>query len=75
MSVARAASTFWAPAISETEIYDELGARALAVNLPPAHSVQALLRALPGLAGAQHGAACWHFLSAIGICRPGRRAS
>jgi hypothetical protein len=36
---------------------------------------ETLLRALPGLAGAQHSAACWQFLSAIGICRPGTRAN
>jgi hypothetical protein len=63
------------PTPEESKIYDDLGARAFAVNLPPAHTVQALLRALPGLAGAQHDAPCWRFLSAIGICRPGRRAS
>ena len=63
------------PTLEDSEIYNELGARAFAVNLPPAHTVQALLRALPGLAGVQHGAACWHFLSAIGICRPGRRTN
>jgi hypothetical protein len=35
--------------------------------------VQPLLRALPGLAGAQPGGACWHFLSAIGISRSSAR--
>jgi hypothetical protein len=63
------------PTLEDTATYNELGARAFAVNLPPMHTVQALLRALPGLAGAQHSAACWQFLSAIGICRPGTRAN
>jgi hypothetical protein len=31
--------------------------------------VQPLLQAMPGIAGAQPGAACWQFLSAIGISR------
>ncbi len=46
----------------------------LSPNLPPLHTVQPLLRAMPGLAGAQPSAACWHFLSAIGICRSSTRA-
>jgi len=34
-----------------------------------------LAAAVPGLAGAQHGAACWDFLSAIGICHASTRAN
>jgi hypothetical protein len=63
------------PTVEDSEFYNELDARAFAVNLPPLHTVQPLLRALPGLAGAHHGAACWHFLSAIGICRASTRAN
>ena len=59
------------PTIEELERYNELGARGFAVNLPPAHTVQHLLQAIPGIAGAQPGAACWNFLSAIGVCRSG----
>jgi len=61
------------PTIEDSERYKELGARGFAVNLPPLHTVQPLLRAMPGLAGAQPSAACWHFLSAIGICRSSTR--
>jgi hypothetical protein len=61
------------PTIEDSERYRELGARGFSANLPPLHTVQSLARAMPGLAGAQHGAACWHFLSAIGICRPSTR--
>ena len=57
------------PTIEDLERYDELGSRGFAVNLPPPRTVQPLLRAMPGAAGAQHGAACWDFLSAIGVCR------
>ena len=57
------------PTIEDSERYRELGARGFSVNLPPLHTVQPLVRSMPGLAGAQDGAACWHFLSAIGICR------
>jgi len=63
------------PTIEDSERYNELGLRGFAVNLPPLHTVQPLLRALPGLAGAQQSAACWHFLSAIGICRASTRAN
>jgi hypothetical protein len=63
------------PTIEDSEFYNELGERGFAVNLPPVHTVQPLLRSLPGLAGAQHGAACWHFLSAIGVCRASMRAN
>jgi hypothetical protein len=55
------------------ERYKELGARGFSVNLPPQHTVQPLLKVMPGLAGAQEGAACWSFLTAIGVCRPGTR--
>jgi hypothetical protein len=61
------------PTIEDSERYNELDARGFAVNLPPAHTVQPLLRALPGLAGAQPAGACWHFLSAIGISRSSAR--
>jgi hypothetical protein len=57
------------PTIEDSERYNELDARSFTVNLPPAHTVQPLLRAMPGLAGAQPSAACWQFLSAIGISR------
>ena len=57
------------PTIEDSERCNELDARSFAVNLPPTYTVQPLLRAMPGLAGAQPGAACWQFLSAIGISR------
>jgi hypothetical protein len=63
------------PTIEDAERYTELDARGFAVNLPPPHTVQPLLRALPGLAGAQPSGACWHFLSAIGISRSSARAN
>ena len=63
------------PTIEDSERYNELGARSFTVNLPPVHTVQPLLRAMPGLAGAQPGAACWQFLSAIGISPSGARAN
>ncbi len=61
------------PSIEESERYEEFGARGFAVNLPPLHTVPPLLKAMPGLAGAQPSAPCWNFLSAIGICRSGMR--
>jgi hypothetical protein len=61
------------PTIEDIERYTELGTRGFAVNLPPSHTVQPLLLAMPGLAGAGLGAACWEFLSAIGICQPTSR--
>jgi hypothetical protein len=60
------------PTSEESKRYKELGARGFAVNLPPAHTVQDLMRAVPGLIGAPSTAACWDFLSAIGICRPSK---
>jgi hypothetical protein len=63
------------PTIEDSERYNELDARGFTVNLPPLHTVQPLLRAMPGLAGAKHSAACWHFLSAIGVCRSSMRAN
>ena len=63
------------PTAEDAARYAEFGARGLSVNLPPLHTVQPLMRAIPGLAGAQQGAACWPFLSAIGICRSGTRAN
>jgi len=57
------------PTIEDSERYKELDARSFTVNLPPAYTVQPLLQAMPGIAGAQPGAACWQFLSAIGISR------
>jgi hypothetical protein len=61
------------PTIEDSERYDELGARGFTVNLPPPHTVPPLLRALPGVAAAQPSAACWQFLSAIGISRSSSR--
>jgi hypothetical protein len=61
------------PTIEDSDRYQELDARGFAVNLPPLHTVGPLLRAMPGLAGAQPSAACWNFLSAIGICRSSAR--
>jgi len=58
-----------APTIEDIERYNELGKRGFAPNLPPLHTVQHLLQAIPGIAGAQPSAACWNFLSAIGVCR------
>ena len=63
------------PTIEDSERYDELDARSFPVNLPPTHTLQPLLRVMPGLAGAQPGAACWQFLSAIGISRSTPRAN
>jgi hypothetical protein len=63
------------PTIEDSERYHELDSCGFTVNLPPLHTVQPLLRALPGIAGAQHSAACWHFLSAIGICRASTRVN
>ena len=57
------------PTIEDIERLDELAGRGFAVNLPPLHTVCHLLRAVPGIAGAAPGAACWNFLSAIGVCR------
>ena len=62
------------PSIEDLERYTELGARGFSVNLPPPYTVQPLLKVIPGLADAQEGAACWNFLSAIGVCRSGVRA-
>jgi hypothetical protein len=61
------------PTVEDSERYRELGARGFTVNLPPLHTVQPLLSAMPGLAGAQPTAACWDFVSAIGICGSGTR--
>jgi hypothetical protein len=63
------------PTVEEIERYNELGDRGFSVNLPPLHTVQPLLRAIPGIAGAQPGAACWNFLSAIGVCRSSSRVN
>jgi hypothetical protein len=61
------------PTLEDLERHQELGALGFKVNLPPLHTFQPLLRAMPGLAGADRGAACWHFLSAIGICQSSSR--
>jgi hypothetical protein len=61
------------PTVEDIERYTELGARGFAVNLPPSRTVQQLLQAIPGIAGASPGAACWDFLSAIGIIQPNAR--
>jgi hypothetical protein len=63
------------PTVEDSERCNELEARGFTVNLPPPHTVQPLLKTIPGLAGAPSSAACWHFLSAIGICRPSARAN
>jgi hypothetical protein len=63
------------PTIEDSERYTELRDRGFKVNLPPLHTVQPLMRSIPGVAGAQASAACWHFLSAIGICRASERAN
>jgi hypothetical protein len=63
------------PTFEDSERYNELDARSFTVNLPPTHTVPPLLRAMPGLAGAQPGAACWQFLSAIGISESSARAN
>jgi hypothetical protein len=46
------------PTAEDLARYDELEAREFAVCLPPVHTVLPLLQAIPGLAGAKHGAAC-----------------
>jgi hypothetical protein len=63
------------PTIEDIERYNELGDRSFSANLPPLHTVQYLLQAIPGIAGAQPSAACWDFLSAIGVCRSSTRAN
>jgi hypothetical protein len=59
--------------IEDSERHDELDARGFPANLPPTRTVRPLLRVMPGLAGAQPGAACWQFLSAIGISHSSAR--
>ena len=61
------------PTVEDLERCQQLLAREFAANLPPLHTVQPLMEALPGVAGAEQGAACWDFLSAIGICRSSTR--
>jgi hypothetical protein len=61
------------PTAEDLERCKQLLAREFAANLPPLHTVQPLMRAMPGVAGAEQGAACWDFLSAIGICRSSAR--
>lgn len=63
------------PTIEDIERYAELGERGFAVNLPPLRTLQHLLQAMPGIAGAHPGAACWNFLSAIGVCRSSTAAN
>jgi hypothetical protein len=63
------------PTVEDSERRSELEERGFTVNLPPHHTVQPLLKMMPGLAGAQPSAACWHFLSAIGVCRSSARAN
>jgi len=53
----------------EIERYNELVERGFSANLPPHHTLQKLVQAMPGIAGAQPGADCWNFLAAIGVCR------
>lgn len=61
------------PTIEDTERYAELGDRGFSLNLPPLRTIEQLLRAIPGVAGAHPDAACWDFLSAVGVCRSGAR--
>src|SRR2546430_14035900 len=61
------------PTVDDLDRCMELLAREFAANLPPLHTVQPLMRALPGVAGAEQGAACWGFLLAICICRSSPR--
>jgi hypothetical protein len=63
------------PTVEDSERCSELEAQGFTVNLPPPHTVQPLLKTIPGLAAALPSAACWQFLSAIGICRPSARAN
>jgi hypothetical protein len=57
------------PTLEEVERYNQLGELGLSVNLPPYYTVRHLFQVMPGIAGAKPEAACWEFLSAIGICR------
>jgi hypothetical protein len=59
------------PTLEDIERYKELCERGFAPNLPPLRTLQHLLQTMPGIAGALPGAACWNFLSAIGVCRSG----
>src|SRR5438067_10470389 len=63
------------PTPQEVKRYNELGARGLSANLPPPRTVPPLLRAMPGLASAVDGAPCWHFLSAVGVCKSSSKAN
>ena len=63
------------PTAEDLERCQQLLAREFAANLPLLHTVQPLMQTLPGVAGAEQGAACWDFLSAIGICRSSTRPS
>jgi hypothetical protein len=63
------------PSAEDIARYNQLAERGFSANLPPHHTIQHLLQALPGIAGAQPGAACWNFLSAIGVCRSSTRAN
>ena len=63
------------PTPQEINRYNELGARGLSANLPPPRTVAPLLRAMPGLASAMDGSPCWHFLSAVGVCKSSSRAN
>jgi len=63
------------PTIEDIERQKELGERGFSVNLPPLHTIQHLLQAIPGIAGAQPDAACWNFLSAVGVCQSSTTAN
>jgi hypothetical protein len=63
------------PSVEDAERYEELVERGFSANLPPLRTVQSLLQSMPGIAGARHSAACWNFLSAIGICRSTRASN
>jgi hypothetical protein len=62
------------PTVEDSERCNELEARGFSANLPPLHTVQPLLKVIPGLAGAQTSAA-WNFLAAIGVCRSSARTN
>jgi hypothetical protein len=63
------------PTIEDIERQTELGEREFSANLPPLHTIQHLLQAIPGIAGAQPDAPCWNFLSAVGVCQSSTTAN
>jgi hypothetical protein len=61
------------PTVDEVRRYEELGDRGFSVNLPPPHTINHFLKAMPRIVAAEYDSACWKFLSAIGICQASRR--